>query len=110
MINTFVILLLFQLAGEVIAHGFGMPIPGPVIGMLLLLIYLLLNRDAVEKLAPTANGLLRHLSILFVPAGVGVMLHGQRIVTEALPIIVALLISTVLGMIVTALAIKWLQK
>lgn len=110
MINTFVILLLFQLAGEVIAHGFGLPIPGPVIGMLLLLIYLLLNRDAVEKLAPTANGLLRHLSILFVPAGVGVMLHGQRIVTEALPIIVALLISTVLGMIVTALAIKWLQK
>lgn len=110
MINTFVILLLFQLAGEVIAHGFGLPIPGPVIGMLLLLIYLLLNRDALEKLAPTANGLLRHLSILFVPAGVGVMLHGQRIVTEALPIIVALLISTVLGMIVTALAIKWLQK
>lgn len=110
MINTFVILLLFQLAGEVIAHGFGMPVPGPVIGMLLLLIYLLLNRDAVEKLAPTANGLLRHLSILFVPAGVGVMLHGQRIVAEALPIVVALLVSTVLGMIVTALAIKWLQK
>jgi holin-like protein len=110
MINTFVILLLFQLAGEVIAHGFGLPIPGPVIGMLLLLIYLLLNRDAVEKLAPTANGLLRHLSILFVPAGVGVMLHGQRIVNEALPIVVALIVSTVLGMAVTALAIKWLQK
>lgn len=110
MINTFVILLLFQLIGEVIAHGFGLPIPGPVIGMLLLLIYLLLNRDAVEKLAPTANGLLRHLSILFVPAGVGVMLHGQRIVAEALPIIVALLVSTILGMIVTALVVKWLQK
>lgn len=110
MINTFVILLLFQLAGEVIAHGFGLPIPGPVIGMLFLLIYLLLNRDAVEKLAPTANGLLRHLSILFVPAGVGVMLHGQRIVAEALPIVAALLASTVLGMAVTALVIKWLQK
>lgn len=110
MINTFVILLLFQLAGEVIAHGFGLPIPGPVIGMLLLLIYLLLNRDAVEKLAPTANGLLRHLSILFVPAGVGVTLHGQRIVSEALPIIAALIVSTLLGMIVTALVIKWLQK
>lgn len=110
MINTFVILLLFQLVGEVIAHGFGLPIPGPVIGMLLLLIYLLLNRDAVEKLAPTANGLLRHMSILFVPAGVGVMLHGQRIVSEFLPIVVALFVSTVLGMVVTALVTKWLQK
>ncbi|TCS33477.1 holin-like protein [Paucimonas lemoignei] len=110
MINTFVILLLFQLVGEVIAHGFNLPIPGPVIGMLLLLLYLLLNRDAVEKLAPTANGLLRHLSILFVPAGVGVLLHGQRIVTESLPIIAALIVSTILGMVVTALVIKWLQK
>jgi holin-like protein len=110
MINTFVILLLFQLIGEVIAHGFGLPIPGPVIGMLLLLIYLLLNRDALEKLEPTANGLLRHMSILFVPAGVGIMLHGQRIVAEALPIIVALIVSTVSGMIVTALVAKWLQK
>lgn len=110
MINTFVILLLFQLVGEVVAHGFGMPIPGPVIGMLLLLIYLMVKQDAAEKLAPTAHGLLRHLSILFVPAGVGVMLHGQRIADEWLPIVAALVVSTVLGMIVTALTIKWLQK
>ena len=110
MINTFVILLLFQLAGEVIAHGFNLPIPGPVIGMLLLLIFLMVKGNAAEKLAPTANGLLRHLSVLFVPAGVGVMLHGQRIADEWLPIVAALVVSTVLGMVVTALSIKWLQK
>jgi len=110
MINTFVILLLFQLVGEVIAHGFSLPVPGPVIGMLLLLIYLMVKPDAAQKLAPTANGLLRHLSILFVPAGVGVMLHGQRIADEWLPIVVSLVVSTVLGMVATALTIKWLQK
>ncbi|RJG02194.1 CidA/LrgA family protein [Noviherbaspirillum sedimenti] len=110
MINTFVILLLFQLVGEVAAHGFGLPIPGPVIGMLLLLLYLMVKQGAAEKLAPTAHGLLRHLSILFVPAGVGVMLHGQRIADEWLPIVAALVLSTVLGMVVTALTVKWLQK
>ncbi len=110
MINTFVTLLLFQLAGEVLAHGLALPIPGPVIGMLLLLIYLMMKQDATEKLAPAANGLLRHLSILYVPAGVGVMLHAERIADEWLPIAAALLISTVLGMAVTALVIKWLQK
>ncbi len=110
MINTFVTLLLFQTIGEAIAHGFSLPIPGPVIGMLLLFCYLMLKADALEKLAPTAQGLLRHLSILFVPAGVGVMVHGQRIAAEWLPIVVALVISTVLAIIVTALSIKWLQK
>lgn len=110
MINTFVTLLLFQTIGEGIAHGLSLPIPGPVIGMLLLFCYLMIKQDALEKLAPTAQGLLRHLSILFVPAGVGVIVHGQRIAAEWVPIAVALVISTVLAMIVTALTIRWLQK
>ncbi len=110
MINTLVTLLLFQTIGEAIAHGFSLPIPGPVIGMLLLFIYLAVKKDALEMLAPTVQVLLRHLTILFVPAGVGVMVHGQRIAAEWLPIVVALVISTVLTILVTALSIKWLQK
>lgn len=110
MINTFVTLLLFQTIGEAIAHGFSLPIPGPVIGMLLLFFYLTVNKDALEKLLPTVQGLLRHMTILFVPAGVGVMVHGQRIAAEWLPIAVALVVSTLLTILVTALSVKWLQK
>lgn len=110
MINTLLTLLIFQTIGEAIAHGFSWPVPGPVIGMLLLFCYLLIKQDALEKLAPTVQVLLRHLSILFVPAGVGVMVHGQRIASEWLPIVAALVVSTVSAIVVTALTIKWLQK
>lgn len=110
MINTFLVLLMFQTIGEAASHGLSLPVPGPVIGMVLLFCYLMIKEDAVDKLAPTAQGLLKHLSILFVPAGVGVMVHGQTIIAEWLPITGALLISTVVAMMVTALVIKWLQK
>jgi holin-like protein len=110
MINTFLTLLIFQTIGEALSHGLSLPVPGPVIGMVLLFIFLMLKDDALEKLAPTAQGLLRHLSILFVPAGVGVMVHGRRIAAEWLPITVALVVSTVAALIVTALVVRWLQK
>lgn len=110
MINTFATLLVFQAIGEAIAHGLSLAIPGPVIGMVLLFGYLMIKKDAVDKLAPTAQGLLRHLSLLFVPAGVGIMVHGQRIAAEWLPIVVALMVSTVAAILVTALVIRWLQK
>ncbi len=110
MINTFATLLVFQTIGEAIAHGFSLPIPGPVIGMLLLFCYLVIKRDALEKMLPTVQGLLKHLSILFVPAGVGVMVHGQRIAAEWLPIGAALIVSTIAAIAVTALVISRLQK
>lgn len=110
MINTLVILLLFQTIGEAIAHGLSLPVPGPVIGMLLLFCFLMLKKEVIGVMAPTVHGLLKHLSILFVPAGVGVMVHGQRIAAEWLPITVALVFSTVFAIIVTALTIRWLQK
>jgi holin-like protein len=59
---------------------------------------------------PTAQTLLQHLSLLFVPAGVGVMVHLQRIGDEALAIGVALLISTWVGLAVAALTMTWLMK
>lgn len=110
MINTFATLLVFQTIGEAIAHGLSLPIPGPVIGMVLLLCYLLLRKEAAQQLAPTANGLLRHMSILYVPAGVGVLVYAHRIATEWLPITLALLISTIAALVVTALVVRGLQK
>ncbi|MEC5216690.1 holin-like protein [Actimicrobium sp. GrIS 1.19] len=110
MIATFATLLVFQSIGEGLAHALSLPIPGPVIGMLLLLVYLMLKRDAAAKLAPTSMELLRHLSLLFVPAGVGIMVHAQRVSAEWLPIAVALASSTVVSIAVTAAVVRRLQK
>ena len=110
MLSTLSTLLVFQLIGEGLAFALSLPIPGPVIGMLLLLVYLIYNSAAVQALAPTSLGLLRHLSLLFVPAGVGIMVHAQRLAAEWLPISVALVTSCVVSIMVTAAVVRGLQK
>ncbi len=110
MIGTLATLLVFQALGEGLAYALSLPIPGPVIGMVLLLIYLMMKDDAATRLAPTSMELLRHLSLLFVPAGVGIMVHARLIAAEWLPIAVALVVSTVISIAVTALVVRWLQK
>jgi len=110
MLGAFTLLLVYQLVGEAIAHFAGLPVPGPVIGMLLLFVTLLLRGSAPEWLRTTCQTLLAHLSLLFVPAGVGVMLHFQRLGAEWLPIAVALVASTVITIGLTALVMKGLQR
>lgn len=110
MLQAIATLLVFQTVGEVVTYALALPIPGPVLGMALLLAYLLLDERAVAGLRPTCVELLKHLSLLFVPAGVGVMLHVTRIANEWLPIVAALLGSTALAIVVTALVIKWSSR
>jgi holin-like protein len=74
--------------------------------MVLLFATLLAKQAAPESLQTTASGLLSHLSLLFVPAGVGVMSHFQRVASEWLPIVVALVVSTLLALAVTALVMR----
>lgn len=102
MLGTLTILLLCQLAGELIARLAHLPVPGPVLGMLFLFAGLLLRGGVPGAMQDTAGGMLRHLSLLFIPAGVGVMTHMDRLGAEALPVIVALFGSTLLGVAVTA--------
>jgi holin-like protein len=109
MLAAITLLLLFQLAGEAIALIFALPVPGPVIGMGLLFAALALRGGASTELRNTAQNLLQHLSLLFVPAGVGVMLHAQRMADEWLPIVVALIASTFLTIVVTALVLRLLR-
>jgi len=104
------VLLVYQLIGEVLVQLLGLPVPGPVIGMLLLFITLVLRGTAPEWLRTTSNALLGHLSLLFVPAGVGVMLHFKRLGAEWLPISVALVASTVITIGVAALVMRLLQR
>ena len=76
------VLLLCQLAGEVIVKGLNLSLPGPVLGMVLLVIILILRPIFAQSLKPTASGLLTHLSLLFVPAGVGIVGHVERLGTD----------------------------
>jgi holin-like protein len=106
MLNAITLLLVFQLVGEVISQVLGLPIPGPVVGMLLLFLALHVRSAMVERLRETAQNILQHLSLLFVPAGVGVMLHLRRVEHEWIAITLALVLSTVLTIVVTALTIR----
>lgn len=110
MLNTITLLLLYQLIGELIVRGIGLPIPGPVLGMALLFLTLIIRGRASDTLRNGASGLLQHLSLLFVPAGAGVMLHLHRVADEWLPITVALVVSTFAGMTVTALVLRAMTR
>lgn len=103
-------LLVFQLLGEVISKGLGLPLPGPVVGMALLFAVLVVRGDLPDGLKDTAAGLLKHLSLLFVPAGVGVMMHLHLLQDEWQAISAALLVSTLATIAVTALVMKGLFK
>ena len=96
------ILLIYQLIGEVGVRLLQLPVPGPVLGMILLFLTLTLIRSATASLDSASTALLSHLSLLFVPAGVGMMVHFDRIANEWLPIVAALLLSTVITMCTAA--------
>lgn len=102
-LNGITLLLIFQLIGEFGARLLDIPVPGPVIGMLLLFLALAVRRSVPPSLDTASSTLLSHLSLLFVPAGVGMMIHLERITGEWLPIAVALLGSTVITMLASAL-------
>lgn len=110
MLPSLTILLLCQLAGEVLARLFKLPIPGPVIGMMLLFTGLVIRRGIPENLEKTGTTLLSHLSLLFIPAGVGVTVHLKLLADEWLPIAVALVVSTVVTLAVTGLVMQALAR
>jgi len=110
MIGALTLLLLFQLAGEVLVKLLALPLPGPVLGMALLFAALALRGGPSDELRGTANGLLQHLSLLFVPAGAGVMIHFSRIGSEWPAILGALIASSALALVVTALVLRLLLR
>lgn len=103
MILHLLVLLAFQLIGEVLARSLGLLVPGPVLGLVLLLAFFLLVPRAAEAVRPTASGLLSHLSLLFVPAGVGVVAHLDVLGSDGLPLMTVLMVSTLLSIAVGAL-------
>ncbi|MDA8229901.1 MAG: CidA/LrgA family protein [Magnetospirillum sp.] len=110
MLSYITVLLGCQLAGETIVRLLGIPIPGPVVGMVVLFLLLAIRGGVPEGLDKVGRALLLNLSLLFVPAGVGVMVYLQRIAKEWLPISAALVIGTLITIAVTGLAMSALVK
>ena len=103
-LRGFAWLLALQSMGELLARGLRLPFPGPVVGMLLLL--LALRWSVVrEPVAACAQFLLSHLSLLFVPVGVGVMTHLALLSQYGLRMLVVIVVSTWIGLAVTALVV-----
>lgn len=101
-LQVLALLLTCQLVGEVAVRSANLPVPGPVLGMVLLLLGLLALQRVPSALERTARGLLDNLSLLFVPAGVGVIRHLDILRAQWLPIAASIVGSTILAMLVTA--------
>lgn len=115
MLNALTLLVLCQFVGEVVARGLDLPLPGPVVGLLILLAGLTLReritrRGPGQELKATAAGLLGNLGLLFVPAGVGVVTQLDVLGRNWLPIAVAILASTFVGLVVTGWVMQRLSR
>jgi holin-like protein len=119
MIVSFAALLLCQLAGEALARGLNLPAPGPVIGMALMIGVLAL-RERVSNVLPqeindggverVSKNILAHLSLLFVPAGVGVVQNLDLFARHGFALAVALVVSTVLALVVTVAVFRFTAR
>jgi putative effector of murein hydrolase LrgA (UPF0299 family) len=110
MISGLVQILLFQGLGELVTHFLLPLIPGPVIGLVLMLGFLALRRSVNASLDDVASTFSRHFGLLFVPAAVGVVMFWPHLKAHALAIAVALVVSVVLTVAVTALVLKALSR
>lgn len=104
------VLLACQFLGELVARGLTLPIPGPVIGMVILLAGLMVRGKVPSSLRMSGEGLLRYLTLLFVPAGVGLMVHFRLIGQDLWPILITLVVSTALTLAATAWTLDRLNR
>ena len=110
MLEYFTLILVCQLIGEFAVTTMDVPFPGPVVGMVLLFVFLSFKGAVPEPLGQVSSALLNNLSLLFVPAGVGVMVHFELLAPEIWPLSMALVVSTLLTVVVTALVMVFLNK
>ncbi|WP_024520570.1 CidA/LrgA family protein [Bradyrhizobium sp. Tv2a-2] len=119
MLASLSLILLCQLIGEVIVRGLDLPLPGPVLGLFLLLL-LLLARDRFAIIAQgplrdegvenASKGLLSHLSLLFVPAGVGVVQKLDLLAAHGIAIFLILALSVVVTLLATVLTFRLVSR
>lgn len=108
MLNYLTLIFFCQLAGEAFVVATGLPVPGPVMGMALLFAGLMLHGGIPEDLQKAGGALLANLSLLFVPAGTGIMVHLTLLAGDGIAVSVALVVSTVATIAVTGLLMQFL--
>ena len=107
LLNALTLLILCQFVGEVVARSLSLPLPGPVVGLVILLgILVLRDRTPAVELSSTAGWLLRNFGLLFVPAGVGIITQLDVIGENWIALAIAIPVSTLLGLLVTG----WLMQ
>jgi holin-like protein len=106
MIGSLTLLLGCQFVGEVLVRAVGAPFPGAVVGLLILLAILIVRDGPGPELRSTSDTLLRYLALLFVPAGVGIVSQLDMLGRNWLPVTVAVLVSTALGLVVTGVVMQ----
>jgi len=108
-IRGLLILLVCQFLGEVVAQVLGLPVPGGVIGMLILFVGLIIRRGVPDYLEQSSQQILRPLTLYFVPASVGIMTMGPLLAQEGIRIGIVMLLSTLLPLLFCAYGLdRWL--
>ncbi|MFK7839694.1 MAG: CidA/LrgA family protein [Bdellovibrionales bacterium] len=110
MVQGFLILVGLLIVGNALSNIFTLPIPGSVIGMLMLFFGLCLYKSVPEDLGKVSDGLVAHIGLLFVPAGAGISLYLSMITENWVVILSASAISTFLTLIFSVLVFRVLQK
>ncbi len=110
MLEYLTLILACQLIGEFAVSTANIPFPGPVAGMILLFLFLTIRGEIPEELGNLSGALLNNLSLMFVPAGVGVMVHFDLLGRDAIPLSIALVVSTLLTIAVTAIVMLLLKR
>jgi putative effector of murein hydrolase LrgA (UPF0299 family) len=106
MISGLTQILIFQGLGELVSRFLVPLVPGPVVGLILLLAWLQVRREVPASVELVASGLVQHLGLLFVPAAVGVVMFWPQLEANALAIGVALVVSVVATIGVSAIVLR----
>ena len=107
MIRGLIILLCFQSAGEIVSRLFSLPVPGPVIGLVLLLVFLIWRGKVDAPIESVASALVKNLGVLFVPAAVGVVLFLPQLKANFWAISIALTVSVIATIAVSAAVLRF---
>lgn len=110
MLNGLLQLLLFHFLGYVLVNALHLPIPAPVVGLVLLLVFLLIRGSVTESLLEAAGKLLPFLPLFLIPASAGVIEHAGLLRNDWLPITVAIVISVVLSFVMTPFIFRFYQR
>ncbi|WP_257294837.1 CidA/LrgA family protein [Endozoicomonas sp. YOMI1] len=109
-LSGIVTLLFFTVLGDLLSDVLSLPVPGSVMGLILLVIYLQLSGGVSESLDKVSQFCIRYLAVLFIPGCVGIFFLSDLLLQQWLPITLAMLVATPVSLVLTAVLLQWLLK